>query len=717
MMKITQWVYLRSCLVALDMVLLLSGAFATPAYDSAPAPLQSASAQQNRESTGMSAELLKLVNTAVFEVVVEKPQTDASVYERELDWEMVPYAIRTDKYDSIGTAFAISGTELITAFHVINLGAESMVHDRYFIRDSEKQVYEVDQVVAGSNERDFLVFTVKGRTFTDYFEFEEHFETNDSVFSIGNALGEGIVIRNGLILGTVPEDEAGRWNRLKSSADVNPGNSGGPLVTRGGKVVSLVTHKLDNLLYSLPTSVILETGRDELRYRLRAKAGHVILANTSNRVFETTVPLPGQYQAVQKQIVRAIGDDYDRAMEALFAAAPEYLTGPNNRYLLNASVSSSFPQMELVDKNDNNWFLSDLKVNTYTLPDDGRIALASAAGFNIYKITRPRSVPLKQLDTEPRFIMDTILQNIRTERSLTRSDKYRILSFGDPMEVSEYRDALGRSWIAATWLTEFDDSVRILYILPLPDGPAVISTWQTSSRRREYEWDLRKLCDHIQAAYTATFEGWDEFIALNAALRLDEPGVDEPQVRYIPGFLGDFSFDWKSDAQEVSIEAGTVSVGAGKDVFEWNALSELFIAPAWYRTADLRSDGSQGNETPEQVPSEQAPVEFGLHWLYLNRDSRGREYISLYKNIKPDPRRGSIAAENWNDLVQSKYPYNEKPGISAKDNKGSVGAILRAETPTPGVLYSLYLSMEDPQDEENLSKRFSALKAGIRVSK
>jgi hypothetical protein len=243
---------------------------------------------------------------------------------------------------------------------------------------------------------------------------------------------------------------------------------------------------------------------------------------------------------------------------------------------------------------------------------------------------------------------------------------------------------MGRSWITAVWLIEYDDSVLIMYILPLPDGPAVISTLQTSSQRRAYEWDLRKLCDHLQIAYSASFEEWNEFIALNA---------------YIPSFLSDLKFNWKPDAQEVSIETGTVSVSAGKDVFEWSPRSELFIAPWWYRTAD------------------QGPIEFGVRQILFYRDPRHQEYTNLYKRIKPDARFGFTAAENWNDLVQAKYPYNEKPRISANDNTSSVGAILQTETPNPDVLYTLYLSMKDPEDEENLSKRFSALKAEIRVRK
>ncbi|GHV88892.1 hypothetical protein AGMMS50267_12520 [Spirochaetia bacterium] len=390
-------------------------------------------------------------------------------------------------------------------------------------------------------------------------------------------------------------------------------------------------------------------------------------------------------------------------MKALFDAAPEYLTGPNNRYLLNASVSSSFPQLESVDKNNNNWILSNRYATNYSLPDDGQISLASVTGFNIYKITRPRPVPLKRLDTDPRYIMDMILQNIRSERILPRTtDRYRILSYGDPRETGEYRDALGRTWITAAWLIEFNDTVRILYILPLPDGPVVISTVQTSSLRRIYEWDLRKLCDHTQTAYSATLEGWDEFIALNTAL---------------PGFLGDFKFNWKSETQEVSIDTGTVSVSVGNDVFEWSPRSNLFIAPCWYQTG---SEDSEESESAEQAPANlgsavQAPIEFGLRRISLTRDSRGRVFINLIKNMKPDPRRGAIAEENWDDFVQANYPYNEQPAISARDNTGSVGAILQAETPRPGVRYSLYLSMENPQNEENLSRRFNALKAGIRV--
>jgi hypothetical protein len=119
-------------------------------------------------SRPLNAKLLHLVNDAVFEVVLEKPVDEQIVYEKEIDWNFVPFAMRNDKYHSIGTAFVVSKTEMITAFQ-----------------------------------------------------------------------------RDGLVLGTVPEDDSGHWNLLKSSANSSPGNSGGHLVTPNGKVVVLVTDTLN----------------------------------------------------------------------------------------------------------------------------------------------------------------------------------------------------------------------------------------------------------------------------------------------------------------------------------------------------------------------------------------------------------------------------------------------------------------------------------------
>ena len=60
------------------------------------------------KSTSMDPTQLDVIGDAVMEVVVLKPTTDSMQYEKPLSLDYLTYTFRTDKYYSIGTAFAIS---------------------------------------------------------------------------------------------------------------------------------------------------------------------------------------------------------------------------------------------------------------------------------------------------------------------------------------------------------------------------------------------------------------------------------------------------------------------------------------------------------------------------------------------------------------------------------------------------------------------------------
>jgi hypothetical protein len=633
-----------------------------------------------RASSGLSPKVAALVDEAVFEVVVRKAAADSLTYHKPLDWSAVPYAIRTDEYYSIGTAFAVSRTDLVTAFHVIDLGEASLVYDAYYIRDSRGGVYEVDAVKRGSNERDFLVFTVKDRTFERYFEFQKDVSTGAQVYSVGNALGEGIVVRNGLILGTLPEEESGRWQRLKSSADGNPGNSGGPLITPDGKVVGVVAALKDNILYSLPVSALLEVPPETLKFRQRLTYGHLLLANTLTRVYETEVALPAPYREVRKTVTDRYAPVYDQTMKELFKAAPAYLDGPANAYFLSAVADSSFPELAFVDKDDNQWKMSDLKVERFNLPDDGAVFQAKVGGYSFLKVELPKTAALDSVLKDPKTLMDLVLKGVSLERSLGGSEKYRILSFGKPVETGEYRDMVGRTWLRARWTVEFEDRALIAYALPLPDGPAVVWTYQPTGRIGVYDWDLRAVCDRVQTGYKGTFPEWERFLGLGGLL---------------PELFSGVRFRWSEPDRSVELTAPDFALSADARSFEWTPASSLFLSPAYY---------FQGGK-----------VRFGFRKLLIQRDVRGRDFAILYKNVKPDARLGAKAAEGWDALVKARAPFDGKPGINPKDNVGALGAILPQREPAPDALYSLYLSMEEPGGEEALAARFEALRSGIGI--
>lgn len=452
------------------------------------------------------SKVYRMAQDMVFEVVVKKPTEDKIVYDKELDLSIIPFYDRNDEYKSIGTAFAISKTELISAFHCFHFG--SPVYDTYFIRDSKGSVYEIDQITGGSNEKDFIIFTVKDKTFKKYFKFKKKYKAGTPVISIGNAFGEGIIVRDGLILGTIPEEDSGRWDWLKSSADINRGNSGGPLITSNGKVVGLIIRIKGNISLSVPAEVILDSDRSVLHYRERNYMSHNLIKNWLRLDFETQIPLPNSFAEVRQLLTEDYNKFYDSAMTALFEQAPEY----DSSKLNNTHSQRFFLQVSFIDIETNEWTISGYSGSYYSPENGGWMRHYSEYpdGFNYYRIRKPDTVSSEEANTNPKYIMDTILQTIRTNRSikynLYDSVEYRILSYGEPDSTGSFEDALGRKWLTAYWIIDYEDKVLIMNILPHPNGPTVVTIKRDNDTLNLFERYMRKTCDHIFTEYDESFE-------------------------------------------------------------------------------------------------------------------------------------------------------------------------------------------------------------------
>jgi hypothetical protein len=377
-------------------------------------------------------------------------------------------------------------------------------------------------------------------------------------------------------------------------------------------------------------------------------------------------------------------------MSALFEEAPEYLGEENSEYLLNGGNSlsgrSGGLQISYLDDDDDKWKLKKPFRSPDNLDDDGKLYHAILDYYDdvdLYKIIRPKSVSLEKICTDPKYIMDFILKNKRTDRIIWyRDNKYRILSYGDPVSTGLFQDSLGRTWITANWKIDYDFSVLIMYILPMPDGPVIITTKQNNASFQGYNWDLQKTCDHIFPAYGASFDEWNNFFAL---------------TQYIPDFMRDIRFNWNSKEQSFSLNCGDISINADKQVFDWNDKSEIYLYPFWYK--------------------QDKKIEFGIQKISLLVDQREKEKVIIQRNIKPDPKLGTNFIENWNDLILEKFPYDENPVVSKEKNTGFMGSIIKAKQPDPDVCFSLYLGQENPKSEEDISRRFNALKRGVFIEK
>ena len=153
-----------------------------------------------------------------------------------------------------------------------------------------------------SNHEDFVVFTVSGAPAVTPLATNTAAALDDPVFAVGNALGEGIVIRDGLLTSLTPEAQDGRWKWLRFSAAASPGNSGGPLLDSQGRVIGLVARKSpnENLNFALPIDRVLNATDKTGIFETRESFGITkVLRGTIVADYQADLPAAGRIPAVR----------------------------------------------------------------------------------------------------------------------------------------------------------------------------------------------------------------------------------------------------------------------------------------------------------------------------------------------------------------------------------------------------------------------------------
>jgi S1-C subfamily serine protease len=164
--------------------------------------------------------------------------------------------VRNTSCDGIatGTGFAISEYTLVTNRHVVDgalkVNLNTWDGESISARILKASTYD-DIAVLRVNQRLPKVGKISNTTFT-----------GERVKALGYPLGGKLALTSGAIQGSFYDQQSGS-NRLLSSAQVLPGNSGGPLINSNNQVVGVVTERLlkNNYSVAIPSSVLLKASR------------------------------------------------------------------------------------------------------------------------------------------------------------------------------------------------------------------------------------------------------------------------------------------------------------------------------------------------------------------------------------------------------------------------------------------------------------------------
>src|SRR5581483_9002265 len=274
-------------------------------------------------AASLSTDAQSAVRAATFEVVLHKLDTDPLSYEKPLPLDLIPYEIRSDKYWSVGTAFAIAPNTYVSAAHVL-LSAVASQFGAPALRDSAGHIYPLDRILKFSGHEDFVTFSVSGAPAAVPLQTSVDRKIDAPVFAVGNALGEGVVIRDGLLTSETPEDQDGRWKWLRFSAAASPGNSGGPLLDGDGRVIGVVRAKSpnENLNYALPIDRVLnapQQGSIDVRYTIKLPNARATQVATLKAQFDLPKSFPAFATTYEDIILRTAQRDYRQLLSSLSA--------------------------------------------------------------------------------------------------------------------------------------------------------------------------------------------------------------------------------------------------------------------------------------------------------------------------------------------------------------------------------------------------------------
>ena len=583
--------------------------------------------------------VLQKVQGSVFEVVVKKPEDDGLEYEKPLPLDRIPYAIRTDKYLPIGTAFLMTDGRFYTAAHVFALYEDTLYPD-FYIRDINGKTWKVDSIVKFSTDRDFVCFTAEGYVPAQGSGLVAtgDIQLNSSVFSVGNALGEGIVIRNGVLTSQTPEQENGAWKWLRFSAAASPGNSGGPLVTADGKVLGIVAMKSENenLNYALPLSEM--NAVPDNTGIVHAPFYYTLPNITTGRFYfsnDSTVTLPEKFQTVREKVTAAYKK---RSADAVAELAQKYSISGTQGFavsdgapeMLSGFYAPDFPYTMYLSESNKWSYAVPNDLSDHQLEKNGNVRFGGMMGYTLAYITKPDDIPLEKLLSEPKLYMDYLLTADRMTRNVG-GENVAITSFGRPCISEKHVDDLGRTWLVNYWKVVFTDYMVISYALPLPDGVyLMVKVDSTSGVLGGHSLDMAFISSFVYPSYKGQLKNWKEYLALPEEIAGKKSSV-----------VSQLAFSYGNG--KASIAAGMFSFDIPSSLVAFDDTSTLRISTGYIY---------DGTKTSQEVRA----LEF-----YNSTRADNYRYVSVMKCAKPGTGAQKNTTERYEQKQNGVVPYNAQP--------------------------------------------------------
>lgn len=632
-------------------------------------------------AASLDASLLPRIQGATFEVVAAKPVNDPLTYERPLPLDLLDYQERTDKYHSIGTAFAIGKNRYVTAGHVLLAGQDSL-WGAPSLRDAKGNVYAIDKVEKFDLRRDLVVFSLAKDPAPTPLEIDTQPVLNQEVYAVGNALGTGVVIRDGLYTSDTPEQQQGQWKWMRFSAAASPGNSGGPLLNKEGKVIGVVLMKSanENLNYALQIKEVLDAPEKTAVIDSRVTYRLDIFDTTLSNTFKGSFPLPQSLADFFAQFTR-LQNAYieDQLTQILAKDADKLFPRGEGSYklLYGESWMNALPAM-VVRSNTGEWSLSENEGKRQSLSANGYLDIGLVQRKFVMHLRRPDTTPAAGFYNDPVVLGDLLAKAGLFQRTVG-PEKIRITSLGKPVGDTVHVDAWKRRWQVRTWALPFGNTKVIVYALPVPDGYAMTMVFAGGGQAYDATADMRAITDFMSVEYDGTLAQWKDFLK-NTELLPDALKAARLDVDYGK------RFSFHSDRFSVEFTPDLIKI----------APDSVLTLPMGFLP-----DGDK--------------VVWGANGAFYNASRSDSERVMVERNVKPPASLDEDFRAYWDKIVSRRHPY-EGEAYNADGVTNISSPAIHGDADKATVVYAGLYSMPGTQPQEKMKPKLDLLLKGLQVN-
>jgi hypothetical protein len=503
---------------------------------------------------------------------------------------------------------------------------------------------------------------------------------DDPVFAVGNALGEGVVIRDGLLTSLTPEAKDGKWKWLRFSAAASPGNSGGPLLDSQGRVIGVVEAKSpnENLNYALPIERVLNDTGQAATFDERDSYGKPkLLTATIVTEFSDSFPLPLPFTEFAARVRAELVRYYKQQQEKLMASAAGQLFPRGQSATLLAKLYDSLDPAIIAQEDDGTWDLQTCGGSETRLPGDGRVwHCRSAPAGSLFRLQYPGSTFDEHHYRDSKEFMDLLLKGINVPREVG-SQAVRITSFGPALKESEYRDHFGRLWQQRAWSLGFGDFYLVTLALPTPDGYVGYLTLAPSGLLEIQTLHTEFLADFLYVAYTGSLTQWQAYLQHR---ELRAAPFEHVKLQY----GGDKGLRFESPRLHLDT-SGLMTV---------DAKSALDLE------MNYMMDGDK--------------LDWDVAGVVVHQDRDKKTFLAAYRQPKPGEDAAKDRRERWEKMSKREAEFSGRPGHD--DNFTDFWVRTVAVAPAPGragvsgpmyeIVYNTDRSLM-PRDMEDLRDRLA----------